>query len=134
MLEPPVRAIERIDALTEDMLEFLRADVSESKRAEIPLEAIVRSAWKITSGTGADTTLEPDELDETTIYSVRERLQQIFENLFRNAIVHGGTPIEIEVGLLNDDDGFYVEDDGKGIAPEECKDVFIRAIIRKKWN
>jgi signal transduction histidine kinase len=41
------------------------------------------------------------------------------ENLFRNAIEHGGEDVTIRVGGLSD--GFYVEDDGPGI-PEDARD------------
>jgi signal transduction histidine kinase len=41
------------------------------------------------------------------------------ENLFRNAIEHGGEDVTIRVGGLSD--GFYVEDDGPGV-PEDARD------------
>ncbi|APX97257.1 hypothetical protein BB347_11870 [Natronorubrum daqingense] len=37
----------------------------------------------------------------------------MFENLFRNAVEHGGQGVTIWVGTT--DDGVYVEDDGPGI-------------------
>jgi len=63
----------------------------------------------------------------------------VFENLFRNCIEHGSAGdrsatadeddfLTITVGSIigPDDDvcGFYVEDDGTGIAPEEREQVF----------
>ena len=123
-VEPLARAIERIDVLTEDMLQFLQDDHSEDERRELQLEEIVRNAWKTTPDAGVEAVLELDKIDHMTIYGVRDRLLQVFENLFRNAIVHGGTPIRIEVGLLDDDDGLYIEDDGQGIPPEKREEIF----------
>ncbi len=50
------------------------------------------------------------------------RLRQLFGNLFRNAIEHGGNDVTITVGDL--DDGFYVADNGSGIPDEERDQVF----------
>lgn len=41
------------------------------------------------------------------------RLQQLLENLFRNAVEHGGEEVTVTVGALKG--GFFVEDDGPGI-------------------
>jgi signal transduction histidine kinase len=54
----------------------------------------------------------------------RERVQQLFENLIRNAIDHGGDDVEITVGSLPDGSGFYVADNGPGIPSDQREDVF----------
>ncbi|WP_274326146.1 ATP-binding protein [Halosimplex sp. XZYJT29] len=51
-----------------------------------------------------------------------DRLPQLLENLFRNALEHGGDDVRITVGDL--DDGFYVADDGPGIAGDVRDRVF----------
>jgi len=43
----------------------------------------------------------------------------VFGNLFRNAVEHGSTDVTVTVGAL--DDGFYVEDTGRGI-PDDARD------------
>jgi PAS domain S-box-containing protein len=48
------------------------------------------------------------------------RVRQLLGNLFRNAAEHGGE--RVVVGDLPD--GFYVEDDGPGIDPDEREKVF----------
>ncbi|MFW5999959.1 MAG: PAS domain S-box protein, partial [Halorubrum sp.] len=48
------------------------------------------------------------------------RVRQLLGNLFRNAAEHGGE--RVVVGDLPD--GFYVEDDGPGIAPDQRETVF----------
>jgi signal transduction histidine kinase len=52
-----------------------------------------------------------------------DRLQQLFENLFRNAVEHAGDDVTIRVGAL-DGDGFYIEDDGPGIPEDKREKVF----------
>jgi len=54
-------------------------------------------------------------------------LQHVLENLFRNAPDHNSPPLTVTVGTLDATEtrrGFYVEDDGRGIPPEERQHVF----------
>jgi signal transduction histidine kinase len=51
-----------------------------------------------------------------------QRLRQLFENLFRNAVEHGGDQVSVTIGEL--EDGFYVADDGPGIPAEDRQSVF----------
>jgi signal transduction histidine kinase len=50
-----------------------------------------------------------------------DRLQRLLENLVRNAVEHGGDDVTVVVGGL--DDGFYVEDDGRGIPEADRRTV-----------
>jgi signal transduction histidine kinase len=52
----------------------------------------------------------------------RGRLRQLFENLVRNAVEHGGDGVTVRVGELPE--GFAVEDDGPGIDPADREGVF----------
>lgn len=53
-----------------------------------------------------------------------DRLQQLFENLFRNAIEHGSQDVAVYVGDLEDGSGIYIADDGPGIPENNREDVF----------
>ena len=59
---------------------------------------------------------------DRTIRCDLNRLRQLFENLYRNAIEHGGSDVTVTVGQL--DEGFYVEDDGSGIPEGKREQVF----------
>jgi PAS domain S-box-containing protein len=54
-----------------------------------------------------------------TVMADRNRLVQMFTNLLRNSVDHGGDDVTIRVGPCQN--GFYVEDDGPGI-PEDSRD------------
>jgi signal transduction histidine kinase len=57
----------------------------------------------------------------------RDRLLTVFENLIRNSLDHGRSgdrALTLRVGLLDDHRGFYIEDDGSGIPPDERGEVF----------
>ena len=50
------------------------------------------------------------------------RLGRLLENLFRNALEHGGTDVTVTVRLL--EDGLAVEDDGPGVPESERERLF----------
>ena len=52
-----------------------------------------------------------------------DRLEQLLENLFRNAIDHNDSDVTIGIGALEGKTGFYVEDDGEGIPASEREQV-----------
>jgi signal transduction histidine kinase len=52
----------------------------------------------------------------------RSQVKQLFENLYRNAVEHGGTDVTVSVGAM--DNGFYVADTGPGIPESEREAVF----------
>jgi signal transduction histidine kinase len=63
------------------------------------------------------------ETDTTqTIQADQSRLRQLFENLYRNAVEHGGDDLKVSVSAI--EDGFYISDSGPGIPESDCEDVF----------
>ena len=61
--------------------------------------------------------------EDLTFTADETRLQRLFENLFRNALDHGGPDVTVTVGVLPDRSGFYVSDDGPGIPEDERESV-----------
>lgn len=60
------------------------------------------------------------DVTDIRVQTDRGQLQALFDNLFRNAIGHGGDDVTIRIGPV--EDGLYVEDTGTGI-PEEKREV-----------
>jgi signal transduction histidine kinase len=131
-LDHVARAHDRMDALIEDLLALAREDDSTVETAPVALADVADASWR-------NVRTEDAVLDtETTavVHADRRRLQQLFENLFRNSVEHGSTGnrtesgadeergpgVRVTVGDLAD--GFYVEDDGPGIDPEDSERVF----------
>ncbi|QSG10247.1 histidine kinase N-terminal 7TM domain-containing protein [Halapricum desulfuricans] len=109
-------AVKRMDSLLENMLTLARQGEAIDDPEEVCLDTIADKAWSVVE-TG-DATLSTRT--ELRIEADPEGLQQIFENLFRNAIDHVGEDVTVVVGALPTG-GFYVEDDGPGI-PEDDRD------------
>jgi PAS domain S-box-containing protein len=118
-LETAEAALERMERLIEEVLTLARQgeDVEEFERVD--LEETVQLAWSSVDQMWAE--LEYDDLP--TVTADGERLRRLFENLFRNAIEHGGEDVRVRVGPI-DDEGFYVEDDGPGIPKHKLDEVF----------
>ena len=116
--EPIERAHRRMESLIDDVLTLARSPSTVADTEQINLSTIINRCWaNVETGTATLSveSMQPIQADEG-------RLKQLFENLFRNSIEHGGENVTVTVGEL--DDGFYVEDDGIGIDTAEREYVF----------
>jgi PAS domain S-box-containing protein len=114
-------AHQRIEDLIDDLLTLARGESQNEDAEEIDFETVATTAWGYVD-TDEATLGVSDEIP--TVAGDAGRLIQVFENLFRNAIEHGGEVERIEIGPLEDSPGFYVEDDGVGIPPDRREEVF----------
>ena len=111
-------AHQRMDTLIDDLLTLARDGASPSSLVAVDLEPFVRTCWQNVDTKAA--TLRTDI--DRSIRADESRLRQLFENLVRNAVEHGGDGGTVTVGELAD--GFYVADDGPGIPEPDRGDVF----------
>ncbi|SEH57979.1 Signal transduction histidine kinase [Halopenitus malekzadehii] len=132
-LEPALRSVDRMHELIDDLLELSREGLSIDETEPVSVPEFARECWTQIPAEGATIVVEPFEL---IVDADPERLKQVFENLFRNAIEHGhentltngdedgGEDVTIRVGPLPDARGFYVADDGEGIDPGVRETLF----------
>jgi len=112
------RSLVRMEELIEDLLTLARQGDRVSEFATADLATLCDSCW-------ANVATVDATLQVTTTRSIRAdptRVQQLLENLFRNAVEHGGEGASVTVGDL--DDGFYIEDDGPGIPDQDRDEIF----------
>ena len=119
-LDDVERNLDRMDRLVSDILTLARQGESVTEAETVTLDSIARRAWASLDAPDATLVTEAD----AAVAADPDRLVQLFENLFRNALEHGGDGVTVTVGLLPDDTGFYVEDDGPGIPPDDRPSVF----------
>lgn len=112
--------VQRMDHLIEDMLALSRADAESLETGPTSLPAVAHQVWE-TIGTG-DATLETS--DTLLLVADGGQIEQLIQNLINNSLDHGGTDVSITIGALPDEDGFYIEDDGPGIPPDDRDDIF----------
>jgi len=117
-LEPAVDAAERMEEMLDDLLTLAREGRAVGETEEVALKPIVREAWENVET--YDGSLELVGLDDLAVDADDSRLQEAFENLFKNAIVHAGEDVDMRVEA--DGGTVYVADDGPGI-PEDKRDV-----------
>ena len=111
-------AHQRMDTLIDDLLTLARDGASPASPVVVDFEPFVRTCWQNVDTKAA--TLRTDI--DRSIRADESRLRQLFENLVRNAVEHGGDGVTVTVGELAD--GFYVEDNGPGIPEPDRGDVF----------
>jgi PAS domain S-box-containing protein len=117
-LERVAEAHSRMDELIENLLTLAREGDRGSGLEPVNLASLAESCWENVATTEAMLTIDIDE----EIRANPSRLQQLLENLIRNAVEHGGEDVAVTVGTL--ESGFYIEDDGPGIPEDEQNDVF----------
>ncbi len=117
-------ALDRISRMSEDLLTLARDGELVGEIWRIPLDEAAVDAWELVETTDARLVFDDDP---GSIEADRDRLVELFENLFSNAAQHatnGTDPVRIIVGGL--DDGFFVADDGSGVPDDEKALVFER--------
>jgi signal transduction histidine kinase len=120
------QAHERMERIIQDVLTIARGEEVVEPDDTVDLTEVAEAAWETVETNGASLHIE-DTLPTAT--ADPDRVVRLFENLFRNAVEHGSTStdhsVTITVGRLDaSTDGFYVADDGPGIAPEHRQRVF----------
>jgi PAS domain S-box-containing protein len=121
-------ALGRMDDLIEKLLAMARQGQVVDETDSVDVATVAERAWS---------NVVTDEIDHVvdvslTVAADVERLVQMFENLFRNALEHAtsgnGSDLTVTVGPLADDGGapvgFYVADDGVGIDAKNHEKVF----------
>ncbi|MGM0592867.1 MAG: sensor histidine kinase, partial [Halobacteriota archaeon] len=112
------RAANRMESLIHDLLTLAKEGDVVDDTVLVDGSQVVADSWHAVDTADARLVVAT----ERTYRADEERLRQLLENLFRNAVEHGGEDVLVSVGEL--DDGFYVEDDGPGIPVDEHERVF----------
>jgi PAS domain S-box-containing protein len=117
-LDHAERALDRMETLIDDLLTLAREGEEVTNFQPVDLVEMTDGCWENVETKEASLVTDIDR----SVRADRSRLKQVFENLFRNAVEHGGAEVTVTVGEL--DEGFYIEDDGPGIQSGEHDDIF----------
>ncbi|MWV64352.1 PAS domain-containing protein [Halorubrum sp. JWXQ-INN 858] len=116
-LAPVETSLRRIEEIVTDLAALARYGSTGDEHGPVSLPDAARAAWAMIDTRSATLETEP-----VTLIGDESQLQGLFENLFRNAVGHGGPDVTVRVGPLPD--GFYVEDTGDGIPSDHQDHVF----------
>jgi len=128
-------ALERMADIVDDVLTLARQGRSLEETVPVALDNAAEEAWRNVTTDDAALVVE----DAPTLAADPTRLGSLLENLFGNAVEHGGEDVTVTVGRIEEGDGtgtgssdssdgddgdvgFYVADDGVGI-PEDRRDA-----------
>ena len=123
----------RMETIIEDVLTLARQGRAIGETSPVLPMATAETAWDNVETGNAELRNADESVDghgdgerkegaSGTIDADEGRLEELFENLFRNAIEHADEDVTVTVGRV--DGGFYVEDDGPGIESDEREQVF----------
>ena len=86
-LEPVARSLERMETLIDELLTLARMGKEITELEAVRLETVVEHGWRnVETGEAVLSTSA-----KGVLLADRSRLQQLLENLFRNAVEHGST-------------------------------------------
>lgn len=131
-VDTTIRSLDRMETLIEDLLMLAEQGYVVEDRTSLPLDELATDAWQNVDTKDAELVVSVDR----RVFGERKRLLQIFENLFRNAVEHGGDSVTVKVrpievfhtttrgGSQSESDGFIVEDDGGGLPAGDDFDPF----------
>ena len=112
-LDRALIAIGRIEELIETGVSYARAAQPVTDTEIVSLAGRAETRWQ--SVNHGDATLEIT--GDLRFVAEPSRLRRFFDPLFENAIEYGGPTVTVRVGPLEEDPGFFIADDGPGIAP-----------------
>ncbi|VTT88231.1 HTR-like protein [Halorubrum sp. DM2] len=127
-LDTAFDAIERMDALIEELLTLAKEGKTVGERRPVPFEGVVARSFE--NVRAPETTLRVTGSVELSCDPAR--LTEAFENLVRNAVEHGRSDVTITAGVFPDESGLYIEDDGPGIPPEARDRTFEKGHTTRK--
>jgi PAS domain S-box-containing protein len=87
-LDKSLEAVDRMDAIIEDVLALTRGGEEVTEPRPVSLPSLARETWGVLDTGAADL----EVVDDTMIVADPDRLRRLFENLFRNSIEHGVEP------------------------------------------
>jgi PAS domain S-box len=130
-----VEAIEtshdRMELMIDEILTLAQMGETVEETEEVILEAAATTAMEHVDFGDCECNLSIPPT--TTIRADYDRLVRVFENLYRNAVQHTDSAVEVRVGLLQDtatqpteeqQTGFFIEDTGSGIPEQERAEIF----------
>jgi signal transduction histidine kinase len=109
-----------MEQLIDDLLSLARQGETVDETALVDIAGTAEEAWSTVDT--AEASIDLADGSHRMVDADEGRLRELLENLFANAVEHGGRDVAVTVGGLAE--GFYVEDDGDGFDEGAGEDLF----------
>jgi len=117
-LEAVEAAHDRMRGIIEEALTMVRSGSDVETVDPVDVGEFAADCWaNVATGDATLSTVDPG-----LVYADEDRLAHLFENIYRNAVEHGGETVTVRVGV--EEGRFFVEDDGPGIPEADRESVF----------
>ena len=100
-LEVATRSLERMNQLIDRTLALARSGQVIGETGPVDLAGLAEQSWRNVDTADSVLRVEGDPVIEAN----EDRLRHLFENLYRNAVEHGGPDVTVTVGVLDDEEG-----------------------------
>lgn len=124
-LDKVANAIDRMEEMIDEMLMLAREGKQVEEFETIDVATIAKQCWEHVETKQASLLTK----GSVTIRADPQRLSRLIENIYRNAIEHGGGNVQVAIGDL--EGGFYIEDDGPGIPEQHHDTVFAPGVTTR---
>jgi signal transduction histidine kinase len=120
--DPMDRSVTRMETLIDNLLMLAKRGETIGETESVSVTGAAEEAWQTVRAPEATLTIA-DEIGR--VRADPNRLRQVFENLFRNAVDHAGPSVAIEIGPRTDGGaGMYIADDGPGVPSDVRGSLF----------
>jgi PAS domain S-box-containing protein len=117
-LDHIVNAHDQMEQLIDDLLTLANEGETIGELQWVRFPELCESCWQTAGSAAGGIHIETN----SSIRADPDRLQQLLENLFRNAVDHGDEEVTVTVGTFPE--GVFVADDGPGIPEDQQSDIF----------
>ncbi|MCL9816670.1 sensor histidine kinase [Natronocalculus amylovorans] len=127
-LSKAASALDRMETIIANVLTLARQGRQIEMLSTVSLSQLATRCWEMVDTGQASVTIET----ELEFRADTDRIERLFENLFRNAVEHSTDPVTVRVGVTADPTGFYVEDTGPGIEATDYDRIFTSGYTTSK--
>ncbi len=114
--------IDRIGEMIDKVGSLAKSGQELTDREPVEFSSVVNDCWATVRDIDPESRLQVTAT--FTFEADPERVQTLVDHVLVNAIDHGGPDVLIRAGPLEDQDGFYLEDDGPGIDSDDAERIF----------
>ena len=115
-----------MEALINQLLQLTRAEAGKPALGKVNLRETMRELFQDAAFEASTNSkhFNCDEIPDIVLRADATQLNSAVENVLRNAIRYADTQVEAAFTVKDDQVTLVVQDDGPGLTPQECEEIF----------